>query len=87
VSVVVDEPGYDGPAFEVDALRIRTREPSDIGIPSNRDEPVAADCNRFRNSELIVNGDEFTVREDDVRRGLLRLERRRARRESGHEKR
>ena len=67
VRVVVDHPGNHRPAAQVDAPRVRTRQPRDVLVGADRDDAVAAHGHGLRDRELVVNGDDLSVRQDRVR--------------------
>ena len=69
--MVVDHPGNDGPAAQVDAPRVRARQPRDVLIGADRDDAIATDRDRLCDRELIVNGDDLPVRQDRVGSRLL----------------
>jgi len=66
VRVVVDEPGHHGPAPQVDAPRVRACQPRDVLIGADRDDAVAPNGHGLRDRELVVNGDDLSVRQDRV---------------------
>ena len=80
VCVIVDEPRHHRLAAQVDTARGRTGEPVDVLVGADGDDAIAADGHRLRDRELIVDGNDFSVRQDDVgrlalwRSGLLSLQ-------------
>jgi hypothetical protein len=71
VHVVVDQAGNDRTAARVDPPRRGPGQGRDRLIASHRDDAAAADGNRLRDRELVVNGDDLGVGQDHVGRGLL----------------
>jgi hypothetical protein len=69
--VVVDHAGNDGAAAQVDTPRLGPRQSRDVLIGTNGDDAIATDRNRLRDRELIVNGDDLSVRQNRIRRRLL----------------
>ena len=69
--VVVDESGNDRTPAQVDAPRGRRCELRHLGISADSDDAIAADGDGLGDREALVDGDDLSVREDDVWRGLL----------------
>ena len=82
--VVIDQPGNDGAAHEVDPPGVGAREPSHLLIAANRYDVVALDRNRLCDRKALVDGDDFAIRENQVRRRLLRAEQARDREQRDH---
>ena len=64
VHVVVDQPGDDGAAAQIDPPRVRTGEPADVLVRADRHDPIGADRHRLRDREAIVDGDDLAIRQD-----------------------
>ena len=73
VRVVVDQPGHDGFAGEVDAARVGSGETRDVGGGADGDDAIASDGDGLRDREAVVDGDDLAVGQDDIGRSLLRL--------------
>jgi hypothetical protein len=72
VHVVVDESRDDRAPTKVDPARGGRRQLQDLRIGPHCHDAIAADGDRVRQCEALVDGDDLSVREDDVRRWLLR---------------
>jgi len=69
--VVVDEPGDDCAAAEIDAPGQGPGERGNVAIAADGDDALTADRDRGDNRETVVHGDDLAVRKNDV--GRLRL--------------
>jgi hypothetical protein len=72
--VVVDEPGHDGSAAEIDAAGCRGGKPTHVLIGPDGDDPIAGNDDGLRDGEAIINGDDLAVRENEIDLGLLRMQ-------------
>ena len=73
--VVVDQPGSDRLAPEIDPPGVRPGQPGDLLVGADRHDAVAADRHRLRDREAIVDRDDLPVRQDQIgwpRRSLWR---------------
>jgi len=68
VGMVVDEPGDDGPASEVDDPRAVAGALADVVIAPNRDDALPFDRQRLRNREAVVHRHDVAVDQNDVSR-------------------
>ena len=64
--VVVDEPGDDRAAAQIEAPGRGSGERGDVAVTPNGDNALAADRDRGGNREATVDGDDLAVRENDV---------------------
>ena len=78
--VVVDQPGNDGPAPQIDPARVRPGEPRDLLVGADRHDAVAPNRHRLRDRKPLIDGDDFPVRQDQIGRGRLRASMRSRRR-------
>ena len=76
VHVIVDEAGRDRPARQIDPSRSRARELADLRVAADGDDAIAADRDGLGDREPLVNGDDLSVRQDEVGRCLLRARQR-----------
>jgi ABC-type Fe3+/spermidine/putrescine transport system ATPase subunit len=87
VGMIVDHPGDDGSAAQVDAPRIRPRQARDVLVGADGDEAIASNRHGLRDREPIIDGDDLSIRQDDVRSGgPLSGEQDRDSRHSGYDK-
>ena len=85
--MVVDESGDDGSSLKVDRAGVRTRQSSDVLIGANGHDAIAANRNGPRDRKAVVDGDDLSVRQDQVGGELLRSQNRedgRNRQQAGH---
>jgi hypothetical protein len=68
--VVVDQPGDDGAAIEVQHARARPLVFVDLGVAADRDDAPALDGQRLGNREPVVHGDDLAVQQHGIRRRL-----------------
>lgn len=68
VGVIVDETGNDCSTLKVDHLRCKAFELFKISIAANCNNTLALDGQRLRNMKLIINSDNFSIREHQVSR-------------------
>ncbi len=50
------------------------RQPCDLLIGADRYDAVALNRHRLRDRKALIDGDDFAVREDQIRRRLLRTQ-------------
>ena len=70
--MVIDEPGRDGLTQQVDPASVRTRKLSHGLVGAHRHDAIAFDSHRLCDSKALIDGNNFPVREDQIRRRLLR---------------
>jgi hypothetical protein len=73
--MVIDEAGDHRPASQVDALRVGASQPLDVGVSSDGDDAIAADGDRLSDLERVIDGDDLSIRKNEVSAGLLRVQR------------
>ena len=66
VHVVVDETRNDRAAPQIDAARRGSGHLQDLLITADEDEAIAFDGDRLRDRELVVDGDDLAVGEDEI---------------------
>ena len=66
VRVVVDHPGDDRASAQIDAASVRPRHLRDVLIGADRNDAVPANRHRLRDREGVIDGDDLSVRQDDV---------------------
>jgi hypothetical protein len=81
--MVVDESRHQGAAAEIDPPRIGASQCVDLLVRPDSENPVAADGDRLRNRELLVDGYNLAIGQHDIREacraralggsGLLRM--------------
>ena len=81
--VIVDQSGNHGFSLEIDFFGVGACEPRDFRGVAHRDDVLAPDGDRLRDGEPRVDGNDFSVGENQIRRGLLRMEKRGCRCECG----
>ena len=80
--MIVDQPGNDGLAFEIDLIGIAAREFRDLRSLADRDDAAVLDRNRLSDREAVVDRHDPAV--DEYHVGLPRCEnRRRDRKQQG----
>ena len=70
--VVIDQSGNNGLSPEVDPSGAWSRELGNLWTGADRHNAVAPDSYRLSNRKTLVDGDDFSVREYEIRSGLLR---------------
>ena len=71
VHVIIDQPGRDSPAHQIDPASVRTGKLGYLLVGAHRHDPVALDGHRLRDRKALIDGDDFPIREDQIRRWLL----------------
>src|SRR5262245_46403946 len=66
VRMVVDEARNNSPAHEIDALGCRARELRNFSSSSHGENALALDCNSLGNGKPVVDGNDFSVGENNV---------------------
>jgi hypothetical protein len=66
--MIVDQPGDDGFAFEIDLFGAGIRELRNLRCFTHGDNATVLDRERLRNREPVVDGHDPAVDEDSVRR-------------------
>ena len=64
--VIVDQPRNHRLAAQVDFARLAPGDFFHRGVASSRDDTLVLDCERLCDSEMIIDGDDFAVVEQEV---------------------
>ena len=70
------KPGMTARPFRSIFSGVRSGEPADVLIRAGGYDAVASDRDRLRNGKPVVDRDDLPVRKNQIRRGLLRTQRR-----------
>ena len=72
--MIVDHSGNDGSSPEVDPPGAGSSELRNLCTAANRHKAIAPDGHGLGNRKALVDGDDFSVRENEIRSGLLRAD-------------
>ncbi len=74
--MIIDQPGNDGPAHQVDLSGVRPRQPGHRLVGAYRHDTIAFNGYCLRNRKTLIDGDDLPIRENQIRRRLLRAQQR-----------
>jgi hypothetical protein len=66
VGVAVDDAGHDGPALEVDHARLGRGVGRQGIVRAHGEDPVAGNSDCLRDGEVVIDGDDLCVAQDQV---------------------